>query len=256
VYHYLLWIRYDGTDFHGWQRQTDLRSVQGELESALKKVVGDEYRMASSSRTDSGVHALRHPVGVKTPVKLPPVALFRGMNSVLPMDMAVVDVQTVPLGFNARKSAVAKTYRYRVLNQTNRDPFIGRYAWHVPYRLDVESMREAAQYLVGEHDFSAFRAADCDARSPRRRVHAIVVERNGSEIIFTLHGNAFLRNMVRIIVGNLVTVGRGRLTPAMVKEILDSLDRTKGAQTAPARGLTLMDVDYPMELVASGALEW
>lgn len=256
MYQYLLWIRYVGTQFHGWQRQADLRSVQGELETVLAQVIGDKFSLASSSRTDSGVHAMRHPVGVRTSVKLPPVALFRGVNSLLPHDMAVVEVQHVPWEFNARKAAVAKTYRYRVINQTNRDPFQGPFAWHVPYRLDLHAMREAARYLVGQHDFSAFRAADCDARTPVRTVHAIVIERDEPFITFTLHGNAFLRNMVRIIVGNLVTVGRGRLTPEQIGQILESKDRTLGAQTAPARGLTLVDVDYPMELIASGAYEW
>ncbi len=256
MYQYLLWIRYVGTQFHGWQRQADLRSVQGELETVLAKVIGTHFSLASSSRTDAGVHALKHPVGVRTAAKLPPIALLRGVNSMLPHDMAVVDVQHVPWEFNARKAAVAKTYRYRVLNQTNRDPFIGPYAWNVPYRLDTQAMRIAAKYLVGEHDYTAYRAADCDARTPVRTIYAICIEREGPLITFTLHGNAFLRNMVRIIVGNLVTVGRGRVPPEYVKEVLESKDRTLGAQTAPARGLTLIDVDYPLELIASGAYEW
>lgn len=256
MYQYLLWIRYDGTAFHGWQWQTDLRTVQGELETALQKVIEAPFSLASSSRTDAGVHALRHPVGIRTALKLPPVALFKGVNSFLPQDMAVVDVQIVPYEFSARKAAMAKTYRYRIFNQANRDPFISPFAWHVPYRLDLEAMADAARVLVGEHDYTAFRAADCDAKSPVRTIYAIVAERDKSLITFTLHGNAFLRNMVRIIVGNLVTVGRGRLTTADIARILESKDRTLGAMTAPARGLTLMDVDYPIELVASGAHEW
>lgn len=256
MYQYLLWIRYDGTAFHGWQWQTNLRTVQGELETALEKVIQAPFSLASSSRTDAGVHAMRHPVGVRTDAKLPPIALFKGVNSFLPLDMAVVDVQNVPPDFNARKAAKAKTYRYRILNQPNRDPFINPFAWHIPYHLDVDAMRAGSRYLIGEHDFTAFRAADCDAKSPVRTIHTIIIEHQKPFITFTLHGNAFLRNMVRIIVGNLITVGRTRFTPEDIQRVLLSKDRTLGAQTAPARGLTLMDVDYPFELVASGAHEW
>jgi tRNA pseudouridine38-40 synthase len=257
VRNYLLLLRYDGTGFHGWQRQDDagasVRTVQGELERALATILGPEMHLKSSSRTDAGVHALAHPVNVQADSTIPPEGLLKGLNSLLPPDLSVFQAFTVPREFNAKKLALGKTYRYQWVEGVNRDPFVDRYAWRVKRPLDVPAMRTAASHLVGEHDFDAFRAAHCDAASSRRLLTGIVLERTDRLLSMTITGNAFLRNMVRIIAGSLTEVGLGRRTPEWIKEVLDSKDRTRAGQTAPPHGLFLLAVAYPPELLSDNA---
>lgn len=195
---------------------------------------------------------MRHPVAVHLDSNLPPVALNRGLNSLLPHDLSVVDVWSLPSmpGFSARKTALGKTYTYRISQLPYKDPFLARYSWHVTQHLDAQAMTQASLALLGEHDFSAFRAADCDARSPLRRVFSIIVENDQKEIKITINGNAFLRNMVRIIAGTLVDVGRGKHDPGWVGDLILKRDRTQAGRTAPPWGLCLADVDYPPEIVA------
>ncbi len=253
---FLLWLRYDGTDFHGWQRQANARSVQGELETALGRILGEGFRLGSSSRTDAGVHALNHPVNVWTPARIPADGLRKGLSSLLPRDLAVTEVIEAPEHFSARKSSIGKTYLYRILQGDRRDPFVERYAWRIRHHLDVEAMRQGAACLLGEHDFSAFRSSECDSPSPWRLVTGLPVWRDGREIRIVVSGNAFLRNMVRIIVGCLAEVGTGRHDPEWMNELLVGRDRTRAGITAPARGLHLWAVSYAPDLLCDGAYEW
>lgn len=256
---FLLWLRYDGTEFHGWQRQANARSVQGALEGALAVVLkgkGSSFRLGTTSRTDAGVHALRHPVGLETDSRIPMDGLLKGLNSVLPRDVSVVEVARAPEGFSARKASMAKTYVYRVMEDRVPDPFEDRYSWRLKGRLDLDAVRAGARHLLGEHDFSAFRSAECDAGTPRRLLNALVVQRDGRVVTFTVCGNAFLRNMVRIIVGSLVEVGMGRHAPEWIASVLASRDRTQAGRTAPPRGLFLAGVEFPTELLAEGAHAW
>lgn len=253
---FLLWLRYDGTDFHGWQRQANARSVQGELEAALSKVVGSGFRLGSSSRTDAGVHALNHPVNVWTEARIPADGLRKGLSSILPRDLSVTEVCEVPEPFSARKSSLGKTYLYRILLGDCRDPFVERYSWRIRHHLDVEAMRDGAALLLGEHDFSAFRSSECDSPSARRLITGIPVWRDGREVRIVVSGNAFLRNMVRIIVGSLAEVGTGRHPPEWMAAVLEGRDRTKAGITAPARGLHLWAVSYAPDLLCDGAFDW
>jgi len=256
VRNFLLWLRYDGTDFHGWQRQANARSVQAELEEALVCILGEGFRLGSSSRTDAGVHAVNHPVNVWADTRIPADGLRKGLSSLLPRDLAVTEALEVPEPFSARKSSIGKTYLYRILQGDVRDPFIERCAWRVRQHLDVQAMREGAACLLGEHDFSAFRSAQCDSPSARRLVTGLPVWREGQEVRVVVSGNAFLRNMVRIIVGTLVEVGTGRHPPEWVAELLAGRDRTSAGITAPARGLHLWDVSYAPDLLCDGAYDW
>lgn len=253
---YLLWLRYDGTHFHGWQRQKGSRSVQEDLESALARVLEGDYRLGTSSRTDAGVHAMRHPVNVLTSKTLPPRGLMRGINSLLKPDVAVIDVVPVDLSFRSRKMSCGKVYSYRYIEGWNRDPFLDKYGWRVRARLNLEAMQEAAGHFLGEHDFAAFRASKCDARTTRRHITAAVLHREDGIIRLTISGNAFLRNMVRIMAGTLADVGLGRQPPGWVAEAIASCDRTQTGMTAPARGLFLTDVNYPTDALCDGAYGW
>ncbi len=219
-------------------------------------MLGDDFRLATSSRTDSGVHAARHPVVVKTGSTIAAGSLQRGLNALLPGDMAIVDFRPVSPYFDSRRFALGKTYRYCVDGSFNPDPFMERFSWRPRSRLNHALMVEAARHLVGEHDFDAFRSIHCDSPTTRRLIQAIHVERRGRTIQIDVTGNAFLRNMVRVMVGTLVDVGRRRLAPNDIPRILESRDRTEASMTAPAQGLTLMDVYYPVELLCYGAHGW
>jgi len=256
VRNFLLWLRYDGTDFHGWQRQANARSVQGELEGALCRVLQQGFRLGSSSRTDAGVHGMNHPVNVWADTRIPADGLRKGLCSILPHDLAVTEAREVPEAFSARKSSTGKTYLYRICQGDVRDPFVDRYAWRIRQHLDVEAMREGATRLLGEHDFSAFRSAQCDSPSARRLLTGLPVWRNGREVCVVVSGNAFLRNMVRIIVGSLAEVGTGRHPPEWMADVLAGRDRTEAGITAPARGLHLWAVNYAPDLLCDGAYGW
>lgn len=242
-----LLIQFDGTDFCGWQMQATDRTVQGELTAALGRLLGQPVTLNSSSRTDAGVHALEMPVNFRVDTALPLKAFVLGLNSLLPPDLKVLDALDVPWDFHARFSARGKTYVYRVLTGRIPLPMERRTAWHVPVPLDLPAMQDAASRLVGRHDFSAFRAAHCDAASPVKEVRKVEVrwERPGELLAIEVEARSFLRNMVRILAGTLVDVGAGRHAPGWVTELLEHGDRTRGGQTAPARGLFLVKVHYP-----------
>jgi tRNA pseudouridine38-40 synthase len=237
-------IAYDGTDFHGWQRQPGMRTVQGVLEDGIRELLGEEVFVRGAGRTDAGVHADGQVASLMLASRIPPHGLLRGLNAILPLDVALLDVAEAAPDFDARFSARGKVYRYTVWNHMVRSPRHARTAWHVRRTLDMTAIREAAAALVGEHDFRAFRAADCERRTTRRIIRRLEVDRQGALLTFDVEATAFLKNMVRIVVGTLVDVGRGQLGVDAVARMLASGDRAAGGMTAPPQGLTLLHVFY------------
>jgi len=197
-----------------------------------------------AGRTDAGVHALGQVASCDAPIRLDDLALQRALNALLPRDIVVSQVEPAPAEFDARRSARSKTYRYTLLRRAYPSALHGRYSLHVPYALDAEAMVDAARYLLGTHDFSAFRAGTCAAATPIRTVSGASWRAEGDVWRFEIVGNGFLQHMVRIIVGTLVEVGRGRRRPADLPEILASLDRRRAGKTAPPHGLCLVAVEY------------
>jgi len=245
VRHIRLVVEYDGTHLSGWQRQDNAPTVQQHLEEALAKLLTHDVSVVGASRTDAGVHARGQVASFRTERPIPLHGVRRGLNSLLPETIAIRDAAEVPDDFHPRFSATGKHYRYTILARPDRSPLARDRAWHHPDPLALEPMREAAAALLGEHDFSAFRAAGCTARTTLRRVDAIDLAQADPELLVVdVRGNAFLRNMVRILVGTLTEVGRGKRPAAQVAEILASRDRTKAGITAPPHGLELVEVRY------------
>ena len=239
-----LGIEYDGSRFLGWQTQPGGGTVQDALEAALSGIADAPIGVTCAGRTDRGVHARAQVVHFDTVAERPDSAWVRGVNAMLPQSMAVLWSQRVPSDFHARYAARSRTYRYVLLNRPTRPALAACYAgwYHAP--LELEAMREAAGHLLGEHDFSAFRAAECQAKSPVRMLHSIVIEREGERIEFTLRANAWLQHMVRNIVGTLVYVGKGKHPSQWTKQLLDSRKRALAAPTFGSEGLYLDAVEY------------
>lgn len=240
---YRLTIEYDGTDFHGWQIQPGARTVQATLEEALARLLGHATRAAAAGRTDAGVHASGQVVCFHSERVLSPATLCRALNGLTPVDVTVRAADTVADDFDVRRAARCRRYVYRIWNRPEPSPFWRRYAWHIPWALDVEAMQRAATQLIGEHDFSSFRAAGCDAAHPIRRVLRSDLERRGHLLLYAIEATAFLRHMVRNIVGTLVEIGSGRRS-ADLTALLAARDRTQAAATAPAHGLCLVEIRY------------
>jgi tRNA pseudouridine38-40 synthase len=239
-----LGIEYDGSRFLGWQTQPGGGTVQDALEAALSGIADEAVSVTCAGRTDRGVHGRGQVVHFDTAAQRPDSAWVRGVNAMLPEAVAVLWSRRVAADFHARYSALSRTYRYVLLNRPVRPALAARYAgWHhAP--LAIEPMREAAAMLLGEHDFSAFRAADCQAKNPVRTMHAIGIERRGECFEFTLRANAWLQHMVRNIVGTLVYVGKGRHAPQWALKVLESRDRSLAAPTFGPEGLYLEAVEY------------
>ena len=239
-----LGIEYDGSRFLGWQTQPGGGAVQDALEPALGTIAGAPASVTCAGRTDRGVHALGQVVHFDTGAVRPDAAWVGGVNALLPESVSVLWMRRVAEDFHARYAARSRTYRYVLLNRPVRPALAARHAgwFHAP--LDVAAMREAAAHLVGEHDFSAFRSAECQAKTPVRNLASLQIEQRGERIDFLLRANAFLHHMVRNIVGALVHVGKGAQRPLWVREVLDSRDRARGAPTFPAQGLYLESVLY------------
>jgi len=251
VRHIRLLVEYDGTGLCGWQRQANGPTVQGHLEAALGKLLAHEVAVVGASRTDAGVHARGQVASFRTERPIPLHGIRRGLNSLLPPSIAIVEASPADEDFHPRFSATGKHYRYLLCTRAERSPRWRDRAWHHPEPLDLAAMREAALALIGEHDFAAFRAAGCTAKRTVRRIERIEIAEVPGDLpgetwilAIDVHGNAFLRNMVRIVVGTLVEVGRGRRPIGQVAEILASRDRTKAGITAPAHGLELVLVRY------------
>jgi tRNA pseudouridine38-40 synthase len=240
-----LLLEYDGTRYHGWQRQADAATLQQTLEEALARLTGEPVTLIGSGRTDAGVHARGQVANFRTTSAIPLQAFHQGLNSMLPRDIAVLAAIEASPEFHARKSARAKTYEYRILNRPTRSPLHHHYAWWIAPPLDLAAMARAAAGLPGEHDFSAFRASGSDNQNPRRRVLAAGWgDFQGGWLNFRITATGFLRGMVRSLVGTLVTVGRGKAPPTALADLLASGARHLAGPTAPPHGLYLVEVLY------------
>ena len=268
-------VAYDGTDFVGWQRQANGISVQALIEDALRELDGRDVTVAGAGRTDAGVHALGQVAAFTIARKLGPDALARALNAYLPHAIRVLAAEDAPPAFHPRFGARAKTYRYCVSNGDVMSPFERRYAWHVPGPLDIEAMRRAARLLEGRHDFAAFQATGSSVATTEREIvasHISTTEgaedmekhpcsptglnllvprvlrggelRRGERVVYEVTGSGFLRHMVRIIVGSLVEIGRGRQPVEWISRAIASRDRAAAGPTAPPHGLFLVRVDY------------
>jgi tRNA pseudouridine38-40 synthase len=246
-----LGIEYDGTDFLGWQRLRHGQTVQAAVEHALSAVAGADrahpVEVTCAGRTDAGVHARCQVVHFDTEAERSERGWVLGSNSNLPPTVAVRWARVVGASLHARFSAVARCYRYTILNRPVRPALDGRYVTWERAPLDAAAMHAAAQALIGEHDFTAFRTVACQARSPMRNVHAISVGREGDRVIMDIQANAFLHHMVRNIIGSLLPVGRGDEAPGWIGELLAGRDRSRAGPTAPAQGLTFLRPLYPAE---------
>lgn len=238
-------IEYAGTRYAGWQRQDSAPSVQAEVEAALARIADHPVEVTCAGRTDAGVHALAQVAHFDTPATRPMRGWALGANTHLPPDVAVLWAVPVADDFHARFSALARSYRYVILNRTTRSAVLRERTcwWHAP--LDAARMHAAAQSLVGEHDFSSFRAAECQSRVPVRRLERIAVRRDGEFVVLEVTANAFLHHMVRNIAGTLLEVGEGTRPVEWVAEVLAARDRTVSGPTAPASGLYFAAVRYP-----------
>ncbi|MGC2049048.1 MAG: tRNA pseudouridine(38-40) synthase TruA [Gallionella sp.] len=239
-----LGVEYDGRPFNGWQSQADGQTVQDTLQHALSQISGELVSVIAAGRTDTGVHALEQVVHFDTQAQRPLTAWVRGANALLPDSIAVLWAHPVPDEFHARFSAQGRSYRYVLINRATRLAIhFGKAGWyHSP--LDVTAMQAAAQFLIGVHDFSAFRAAQCQAKSPVKHLHQLDIRREGEMLVFDVSADAFLHHMVRNIVGCLVYVGKGKHPPDWITEVLDSRERTFAAPTFVPDGLYLRRISY------------
>ncbi|MCL2021091.1 MAG: tRNA pseudouridine(38-40) synthase TruA [Betaproteobacteria bacterium] len=239
-----LGLEYDGRPFHGWQRQKSLPSIQSALEEALLQIAGHPVHVRCAGRTDAGVHACGQVVHFDTAAERTETAWIRGVNSFLPKAISVCWSREVPEDFHARYAARSRRYRYLLLNRGERSGlWAGRAGWfHRP--LCLEAMQQAAEFLLGEHDFSAFRAAECQARNPVRNLTCVAIRREGDFFLFDFAANAFLQHMVRNMVGSLVYAGKGAWEPEYLRELLLARNRTLAAPTFPPDGLYFLGPSY------------
>ena len=242
-----LGIEYDGTAYNGWQRQKTGTGIQSLVEEAISKVANQPVEVICAGRTDTGVHATSQVVHFDTNAERKQRGWVLGINAGLPDDICVHWAAFVADEFHARFSAGSRTYRYLILNRFVRSALHRNRAWWVYEPLDDKAMQVAADYLLGAHDFSAFRAARCQASTPNREISRLQVSRSGDWLAVTATANAFLQHMVRNITGVLVMIGRGDEEPFWAKSVLEGRDRTKGGVAAPPHGLTLIDAKYPAE---------
>src|SRR5271157_4994165 len=246
-----LTISYDGTDFHGWQIQKNKPTVQGEIVSVLRRLTQEDVQLLGAGRTDAGVHALGQVGSFRTQSALSAQEFQRALNALLPPAIRIVGVEETGPNFSARWSANGKIYRYRIYRGKVVPPFLWRYVLHYPFPLDEDAMRDAAARFVGMHDFSAFAASsgpedDDKERNMCREIFSAELTRaeGGEELWFTVHGRSFLRYMVRKMVGTLLEIGRGRLTPEDVERLYEMKDRSKSGPTVPAQGLWMVSVEH------------
>lgn len=239
-------VEYDGTNYHGWQSQTqNLSTVQSTLEEVLEKITGKKTRVTGSGRTDSGVHALGQAANFFTETTLDSKTLKKALNSTLPHDISVVSTKKVPDSFHAQFSSKSKIYEYRIFNRTYPPALLKNRVWHIPKKLDVETMKEAAKFLLGTHDFSVFATADIKVKTTIRTVLRASVRRNREgTILFEIEADGFLKRMVRMITGTLAEVGKEKLSLSDFGRILKAGQKTKNVVSAPPQGLFLKKVIY------------
>jgi tRNA pseudouridine38-40 synthase len=241
---YLLIIEYEGTAYHGWQIQKNGITVQELVEKALTKITKTKTTVLSSGRTDAGVHAEGMPAHFITESKMKPFEFLFALNSHLPLDITVREVRKVPMAFNARGSVKRKLYRYTILNRDHPSALNYRRSWFIPHILDVAAMRRGVKYILGRHDFTSFRAGNCNAKTPIRTLDRVEIFKEGDFLKLEFEGKGFLKHMVRNLVGTLVHVGRKRIPARQVKSILETQNRRVAGPTAPAQGLSLIKVFY------------
>jgi tRNA pseudouridine38-40 synthase len=240
----ILTVCYDGSNYHGWQCQPNLLTIQEVLSSATQKIINHDVRLVGAARTDAGVHAFSQVVNFTTERAIALDGLRKGINSLLPLDIRVIAAREGEADFHARYSARSKRYIYTILNAPTGSPFLARYAWHVPYGIDVASMDRNIRILLGTHDFSAFKKKDESYRNPEREVLRAAVRRHGSLIHIILEATGFLRYMMRNVTGTILLVGSGKLTDTGFRDVLASGERERAGPTAPAHGLFLRAVRY------------
>ncbi|MBM4262533.1 MAG: tRNA pseudouridine(38-40) synthase TruA [Deltaproteobacteria bacterium] len=237
-------VEYDGTRYHGWQTQPNTATIQETLEKAISTFLGTPTKVTGSGRTDAGVHALGQVVNFHCEREYTPHRMRRALNALTPEDITIKEVEVVPEEFDARRDGRCRVYEYWILNRPTASPFYLNRALHVHEPLDVAAMQHAIECLVGKHDFSSFRAAGCDALSPVREVYQISLKKRGELWVFRIEATAFLRHMVRNIIGTLLEVGRGARTVENFSRLLVNRDRTQAGPTATPQGLYLVEVRY------------
>ena len=237
-------IEYDGSAYHGWQRQPEDISIQSVIENALARICGQHVSLIGSGRTDAGVHAMGQVANFCVNTRHTEDVFLKALNSLLPEDIVIKSCEEMNIDFHARFAAKRKLYQYRILNHPIPTALFRNFAWHIKKPLDLFRMQEACRHLIGSHDFKAFQGQGSDVNDTIRRIFRAALSRKDRQIIFEIEGDGFLRYMVRNIVGSLVDVGLEKSTPEAFKEILLSRDRTCAGVTAPAQGLFLMAVNY------------
>ena len=243
-------LAYDGADFSGWQVQPGVPTIQGTLASAIRRITGENVLPQGSGRTDAGVHALAQVATFNTESVIPAGNLVTALNDILPPTIRAMEATEVTPDFHARKSAQAKTYRYRIFRGPICPPFLARYAWHYRYPLDEAALIQSASLIEGEHDFTSFAAVDPERhdeqeiRSNVRQIFSSRWQRDGDELIYEVRGNGFLHHMVRNLVGTFILVGKKTLRPEDLRRILEAKNRSTAGATAPASGLHLVSVEY------------
>nr|HID57741.1 tRNA pseudouridine(38-40) synthase TruA [Desulfobacterales bacterium] len=238
-------VEYDGTAYHGWQRQKELPTVQGSIETAIHTMTGETVSLIGAGRTDAGVHALNQVANFRIKSRLTPDVFFKGLNSLLPPDIVIKRCEEVDESFHSRFDAKSKVYHYRILNRAAPIAISRQYVWHIWKPLDLDAIEDSLPFLTGRHDFSAFEGSGSERKSPIRTVHNIDMRIIDDDyLIFSIEADGFLKFMVRNIVGTLVYVGLGKIKPSEIKGILESKDRRRAGVTAPAHGLFLMLIRY------------
>lgn len=238
-------IEYDGTDYHGWQCQANLSTVQETIEDAIWKITRENVKITGSGRTDAGVHAIGQVANFFIETQMDPETLQKALNSTLPRDISIIKTQEVPDGFHAQFNSRSKVYEYRIFNRPHPPALQRNRVWHIQEKLDTKKMREAAAYLEGTHDFSVFATADITVKTTVRTVKRVHVRKTREGIILVeIEGDGFLKRMVRMITGTLVETGRGKLAPEEFGQILAEGQKTKNVLTAPPSGLFLKKVIY------------
>ncbi len=240
----MLIVAYDGTNYHGWQMQPNAVTIEQILNEKLSELLKEDIQVIGASRTDAGVHAEGNVAVFDTNTSIPGEKISYALNHLLPEDIVIQESFEVEPDFHPRKCDSIKTYQYRILNRNFNLPVKGRNAYHFYRKLDLDKMREAAAYFVGKHDFKNFCSSHTQAKSTIRIIYSFDIEEEDEEIVLTVSGNGFLYNMVRMLTGTLLDVGTGRMSPDKIPELLTAKERVHSPNTAPARGLTLLDIEY------------
>lgn len=238
-----LTIQYNGKNYCGWQKQNNSLGVQGTIEQAIKEITSEDIKITGSGRTDAGVHALGQVANFNTESSIPIEKIPSALNSKLPKDISIINAEEMPLDFHSRYCAKGKTYRYMIYNNSYRTPIYNNISYFVKYDLDLEKMQKEAKSLIGTYDFKGFMSSGSSVKDTVRTIYDIQIIKQEDLIVIEVQGNGFLYNMVRIIVGTLVDIGRGRINSDM-SSIIESKSRSMAGHTAPAQGLFLKKVDY------------